>query len=375
MTTASTRAVIYTRLSQDRSGTKESPENQERACRQLAEQRGWEVIAPRFEDRDVSGYKKVSTPARDAAIKMIRQKQADVLIVFKLERLTRRGAAHALQLVAEITDGGGSFISCTEQGIDTSTPMGRGVFGVLASVAEQSSEDTATRVKLANEGLARRGVAHSGGRRCYGYDRQENVIPEEAAILREARERLVAGETLWAVAEDLNRRGVPSSSGGKWTVPSVTRCIKSPKVVGKRTHNGELYDGQWEAIFSQEEQDEFVMALGQRGRGRRPSQDGGYLMTGLIYCAECQSPMAHGRTTRDIYECHKRPGRSNCGKVSVTQDLVDLWMTDQLQVQVAKVAARARSVPTTAAWSWRPSSLKRPRLGSLWSVLGSLSAH
>ena len=336
-----TRAVIYDRLSQDRDGDKASVDNHLEACRTLAGQRGYEVVAE-YVERDVSGFKPdAKTPERDAALEAIRVGKATIFIVWKLDRLSRRGTKHALILAGQIMDAGGTFVSYSEQYLDASTAMGEATFGLVAGMARQESENISLRVKLSNQAKARRGAAHGGGRRCYGYDRQENVIPEEAAVLREACDRVVAGETLWAVCADLNERGVTSSQGGDWSVPSITRNLKSPKVIGKRAHNGELYDGQWEAIFTQEEQDEFVIAVGQRGRGRPAAQsDDGYLMTGLIYCAECKSPMYHGKTRREIYECHKRPGRSNCGKVSVTQDLVDLWMTDQLHSQVLEVAAR-----------------------------------
>ncbi|HEY2330536.1 MAG TPA: recombinase family protein, partial [Acidimicrobiales bacterium] len=84
------RAILYTRLSIDRDGTAEGPDRQRADCRRLAEAKGWEVVAE-YEDRDMSAFSGKRRPGYEAVLDDLRSGRADVVLAWKLDRLSRQG--------------------------------------------------------------------------------------------------------------------------------------------------------------------------------------------------------------------------------------------------------------------------------------------
>jgi site-specific DNA recombinase len=348
---STTRAAIYTRVSLDRDGTSESPERQEADCRSLAKQRGWEVIEV-YTDRDSAYSQKVRRPQYEQMMWDLRSgKGADALVVWKLDRLTRQGLTGVGPVLELVRDRGLHLVSVTES-LDTSTPMGRGMVGMLASMAEQESENTSLRGR-AHESSAANGKMHGGGSRQFGLTREGKLVPEEAEVVREAMERAVTGESLRSIATDLNARGVKTPDAGKarkvrgrdetYTVPgewqSVTlgQMLRSPRLAGIRVHNGDVVKGDWDPIISEDEHHQLLRALSGRGTNRTIESRSHLLSgAGVIRCALCLRPMrrmsfrmANGRMF-DRYQCARQPGQRQCGKVAITQASTDAFVTDEL---------------------------------------------
>jgi site-specific DNA recombinase len=346
-----TRAAIYTRVSLEGNGTSESPERQESDCRSLAQQRGWEVVEV-YTDRDSAYSQKVRRPKYEQMMRDLRSGRADALVVWKLDRLTRQGLTGVGPVLELVRDRGLHLVSVTES-LDTTTPMGRGMVGMLASMAEQESENTSLRVKRAHESSAANGKMHGGGSRQFGLTREGTLVPEEAQVVREAMERALAGESLRSIAADLNRRGVKTPNAGKarkvrgrdetYTVPgewqSVTlgQMLRSPRLAGIRVHNGDVVKGGWDPIISEDEHHQLLRALSGRGTNRTIESRSHLLSgAGVIRCALCGRPMrrmsfrmANGRMF-DRYQCARQPGQTQCGKVAITQASTDAFVIDEL---------------------------------------------
>jgi DNA invertase Pin-like site-specific DNA recombinase len=128
---------------------------QTRELREYCERRGWEV-AGEYVDVGVSGAKQ-SRPQLDALLIACRKRRVDAVIVYRYDRFARslRQLVNALE---EFRSLGIEFISLHE-GVDTSTPNGRLVFGIFASIAEFERELIRDRVK---SGIA---AARSKGKR------------------------------------------------------------------------------------------------------------------------------------------------------------------------------------------------------------------
>src|ERR1035441_2609226 len=159
------RVAIYCRISQDRDERSESPERQEAMCRALIGSKGW-IVAQVFTDRDTSAYKKVKRPGLDALWKGLESGRFDAVCVWKLDRLTRRFVDTG-SVLSRLEQHGATLVSVVDN-IDTSTPMGQAIVGVLIAQAETESLNTSTRVKAARDSEAAQGKLH-GGRRCFGY--------------------------------------------------------------------------------------------------------------------------------------------------------------------------------------------------------------
>jgi len=133
-------AAIYARVNTNNG---QNPEMQLSELRAYCEKRGWEVEGE-FVDVGISGAKELR-PALDRMLILCRKRQVDAVVVYRYDRFARslRQLVNALE---EFRALGIDFVSLHE-GVDTSTPNGRLVFGIFASIAEFERELIRDRVR------------------------------------------------------------------------------------------------------------------------------------------------------------------------------------------------------------------------------------
>src|SRR5690606_31187945 len=265
------RAVLYLRLSA-LSDDSTSIVRQEADLRALAEREGWEVVRILVDER-ISG-RKARENAEEAG-RMIRDGEADVLAVWKLDRFTRQGwdglgdlsrALDARRVDAERGQGTPGLFWALQDGLTSEQNSFRLIAGVLSEVARTEAENTSTRARSAMH--YRRTVTNrfaGGGSVPFGYSsvpagggfrRVLVVNPEEAAVVREVAERLLDGvEPLWRIARDLTDRGVPTSKSaarraarkgeatdgldrGRWTASTIRALWTADSLAGRVVHRG-----------------------------------------------------------------------------------------------------------------------------------------
>jgi DNA invertase Pin-like site-specific DNA recombinase len=134
------RAAIYARVSTNNG---QDPSMQTRELREYCQRRGWEIEGE-YVDAGVSGAKE-RRPQLDALLVACRKRRVDAVVVYRYDRFARslRQLVNALE---EFRSLGIEFISLHD-GVDTSTPNGRLVFGIFASIAEFERELIRDRVK------------------------------------------------------------------------------------------------------------------------------------------------------------------------------------------------------------------------------------
>jgi len=144
-----TRAAIYARV---RTHNRQNPEMQRAEVREYCRRRGWQIVGE-FVDEGISGSKE-HRPALDGLLSDCRKRLVDAVVVYRYDRFARslRQLVNALD---EFRALGIDFVSLHE-GVDTSTPNGRLVFGIFASIAEFERELIRDRV--------RSGLAHAKSR-------------------------------------------------------------------------------------------------------------------------------------------------------------------------------------------------------------------
>ncbi len=187
----------------------------------MASQPGW-VHVGHFEDVGLSGYDpNVVRPGYDALMEAVRAGECDVVVIFKLSRLTRRGAREALNIEAEMRKHGVSLISVTERFIDTSDPMGVAFFALIAALAEQESKNKSDFVRSAKAELRDIG-SHTSGIAPYGFmstreQRGELVAvklvpdPVQAPVVRKMVAWAMDGVSLTQIAKRLNDARIPTN--------------------------------------------------------------------------------------------------------------------------------------------------------------------
>jgi DNA invertase Pin-like site-specific DNA recombinase len=208
------RAVAYVRVSTDeqaKSGL--SLEAQVGTLRAEAERREWQLVEVLIDE--VSAKRGNRRPAFDQARAMLAADEADVLLATRLDRMSRSVVDFA-DLMASAQDEGWQVVAL-DLGLDTSTTTGRMVAHILAAVAEAEREVIGQRTSAALLAKRRRGE-HVGRR---------STLP--AGVVARVVEARQAGQTLSAIADELNAEQVPTATGGgaKWYPSTVAAVLKS----------------------------------------------------------------------------------------------------------------------------------------------------
>lgn len=361
MTNGTTRRiVIYVRISKDRDN-QTSTATQEKVCRAYAEAQGWTVVEV-LVDKGRSAYSGKDRPGFRRALGLIEAGAADGLLVWALDRAVR-STVDLDRLLARLEKHGAGFASAT-QPIDTTSPMGVAMVKIIGVMAELESAMKGERISEYHRDRKRAGRP-AAGPRPYGYRRVEGgliVDQAEAQIVREIVTRFLDGETMNALARDLNARGVTTSTGRKWYAQSVRDLLDNPTHAGRMKIDGVEMAAEWTAIITPEER---AKVCERRQAGYKPRAKAAPMMlTGVLYCAEHGAPM-WGLSTiagKRRYRC----SADGC-YVGVAEELADRFVSEYLLAKVdgdAWAALRARAEGVDPAEALRA---KLARLVADWS--------
>jgi DNA invertase Pin-like site-specific DNA recombinase len=256
------RCAIYTRVSTD--AGLEQDFNSLDAQREAAEayiksqaHEGWRLVPGSYDDGGYSGGT-LERPALARLLEDVRAKIVDVIVVYKVDRLTRSLADFA-KLVELFDQNGTSFVSVT-QAFNTTTSMGRLTLNVLLSFAQFEREVTAERIRDKIAASKKKGI-WVGGVPPFGYrveDRKLVIDPLEAEIVLRMFRRYLELGSLLPLLEELHRTGVRSrprmlSNGKKVGGISFTRgplnyLLKNRTYIGFLNHHGSSYQAEHEPI-------------------------------------------------------------------------------------------------------------------------------
>jgi len=245
------RAVIYARISRDKVGAGLGVERQVTDCRELAQRLGWDVVNE-HSDNDLSAYSGKPRPGYRGLLVDLEAGRADAVLAWHTDRLHRSPVE--LEHFISVCEPRGVPTHCVKAGeLDLATPSGRMIARQLGAVARYEVEHAIERQKAAKLQAARAGKWR-GGRRPYGWESDGvTVVPSEAAVVTDAAERVLAGESLNSVARGLNGAGHQTSTGGRWTSLNLRDVLMRARNFGKVEHHGELIaDAVWAPILDVE---------------------------------------------------------------------------------------------------------------------------
>ena len=293
------RCAIYTRVSTEYGLEQEfnSLDNQREASEAYVKSQaheGWKLLRDRFDDGGYSGGS-MERPALQALLDVVRAKRIDVIVVYKVDRLTRSLADFA-KLVEVFDECSVAFVSVT-QSFNTTTSMGRLTLNVLLSFAQFEREVTGERIRDKIAASKKRGI-WMGGVVPLGYrveDRALHIVEEHAIIVRElfARYLEIGSVTKLNTLLITENVGLPLRANGKGKMTGggfisrghLYKILSNPIYVGRLGHKGQVHQGQHAAIIDEQTWDAVQDRLAEHARRKTASrqQNSDALLAGKLF--------------------------------------------------------------------------------------------
>jgi site-specific DNA recombinase len=309
------RCAVYTRKSSEEGLDQDfnSLEAQREACASYIQSQaheGWRLVPELLDDGGYSGGN-TDRPALTRLMELVRAGEIDVIVIYKIDRLTRSLTDFAR--MAEAFDKHNvSFVSVTQQ-FNTTTSMGRLMLNVLLSFAQFEREITGERIRDKIAASKRKGM-WMGGNPPMGYDvrdRQLIVNEADAATVRRIFELYLESGTVPALLARLELESIRTakrySAKGKhygnrpFTRGHLHKMLTNPIYIGRVSHKGSTHAGQHLAIIATDLWDQVQAQLaanvqGARTRGRRADRRAGTL-AGLLVSSD-GTPFVESHATK-----------------------------------------------------------------------------
>jgi len=292
------RCAIYTRKSTEHGLELEfnSLDAQRDACEAYIKSQasqGWRALPQHYDDPAFSGGN-LDRPALQKLLKDIDAGQIDVIVVYKIDRLTRSLADFA-KLVEAFDAKSISFVAVTQQ-FNTTTSMGRLTLNVLLSFAQFERELSSERVRDKVAASRRKGK-WTGGTVPLGYDAKEKKLiinKAEAETVRYIFERYLELQSFGKLVEDLDARRIVTkrrdtkvrkyNGGIPFTYGPLAHFLKNRLYIGETGHKDKWFPGEHAAIVDRKTFEQVQQLLGSKSAGRKAHRTASEaLLMGKLY--------------------------------------------------------------------------------------------
>ena len=241
----------------------------------------------------------IDRPEIQRLIKDSQEGKISHCIVYKLDRLSR-SQKDTLYLIEDVfIPNNVSFVSLNET-LDTSTPMGKLMIGILSAFAQLERENIRLRTRMGMKERVKNGYWMGGGRVPFGYDynkSQGTLIPnKDAKKVKKIYSLYIDGKSPQTIADILDLK----------YEKLVTQILTRKSNYGIIEYNGEEYQGKHQPIISKEVYDKAMECMKQRSERRVPFST--HLLTGLVICGHCGAKMRY-----------QKWGKSGCKLVCYSQ--------------------------------------------------------
>ena len=285
---AGLRCAIYTRKSSEEGLEQEfnSLDAQREACEAYVRSQrheGWTLLPAHYDDGGLSGGS-MNRPALQRLLADIASGRVDLVVVYKVDRLTRSLSDFAK--IVEVFDGhGASFVSVTQQ-FNTTTSMGRLTLNMLLSFAQFEREVTGERIRDKISASKRKGM-WMGGSVPLGYevrDRKLVVHQAEAALVRRIYQVYLDLGTVRLAQRHLAAEGTTGKGGRALERGALFHLLQNRLYRGEIAHRGQVYAGEHAAIVDTALWEAAQQQLAQGRADRRSGANASYpsLLAGLL---------------------------------------------------------------------------------------------
>ena len=298
------RCAVYTRKSTEEGLNMEfnSLDAQREACEAyVASQKaeGWLLVPDRYDDGGFSGGT-LERPALQRLIGDIEARRVDVVVVYKIDRLSRSLMDFA-KLVEVFDRNNVTFVSVT-QSFNTTTSMGRLTLNILLSFAQFEREVIGERIRDKFAASRKKGM-WMGGFVPLGYDvknRKLIINKAEAATVRMIFERFIKIGSATELVRKLRAEGICGKQGKLVDKGYIYKLLNNRVYIGEAVHKGVAYPGEHQAIIDRTLWDRVhnILRESPRKRAMHTRAQTPSLLKGLIF----------GPTGRAMTPAHTRKG-------------------------------------------------------------------
>jgi site-specific DNA recombinase len=364
---APVEAGVYCRMSLVAMNDPTKVEDQARISRELAASLGWKVASGSghpepdgvYTDNNRSAWKRNrKRPAWDQMLADVEAGKINAIVVYHGDRLMRQ--PRDLENLIELAEGKGIRLAAPTGMRNLDNTDDRFVLRILVAQACMESDNTSRRRKAQYDRWALEGRVRPGGPggRSFGFE-SDNLTPVEAEfeLVREAAERVLAGESPYAVARDWNARGLTPTTGKPWRSGNLGPMLALPRYAGLMP-DGET-KAAWPAALDRETWERVRLVLEAKASAYTGHTNARrWLLSGIALCGACGEPLAaryarrnvaKGMEAAAVYGCAS-PG---CRKVQRSAAHLDAYVGAMTVARLANpLNPEGQAVPVDRAAEW-----------------------
>ena len=219
----------------------------------------------------------INRPDMQRLIEDVEDHKIDIVVVFKLDRLSR-SQKDTLYLIEEIFNPNDCGFVSIKENFDTNTPFGKAMVGILSVFAQLERETILERTTIGRKKRAEEGLWYGTGNLPFAYD-----YDEKTGILVPNKEKVEIVDKM----VELYLQGMPMTQVGALfglQDQTVRSIFTSPGGLGKVPYKDEIFEGQHEPIMTQETYDKLQQKMKERAVTYKHAN---YLLAGKIVCGKC----------------------------------------------------------------------------------------
>ena len=307
--------ALYVRVSSERQANEAHysiPEQIDR-LKSYCKAKEWNVYKIYTDGGQSGAY--LDRPALNELVKDAELKKYNMVLVYKLDRLSRR-QKDTLHLIEDVFMENDIDFTSVVENLDTSTPTGRAFIGLLSVFAQLEREQIQERMKMGKAGRAKKGKYHAGGTIPIGYNYENGnlIINEyEAMQVRLVFDLRSQGYDIRAIERYMQEHGYKHKgnnnveSSNDWYSNTIRRVLKNKVYLGLIKHHDEYFQGEHEPIIDEDLFYQLQPEL-EANSIKYSHNDGKYksLLGGIIYCEKCGAKYAYNtNSVRHPERCEK----------------------------------------------------------------------
>lgn len=332
----------YVRVSsEERAKEGFSIESQTRMLEMYCKSQGWEKV--RFYTDPGFSAKDTNRPAFQLLQKDIEQGKVNVLLVFRLDRMTR-SVRDLFDILNFLDNHQCGFKSATEN-YDTTTAMGRMFIGLVGLLAQWERENLGERVAInMKEKILIKNEA--SGLQPFGYkivDKKRVIDEEEKEVVLLMVSLFKSLRSIAAVSKELNRRNIPTrNKKANWSHQTVRQVLRNPALCGTVSYANETVENAFEGILTTEEFVDLSRRIERQNLIRLHAPTRG-LFSGILRCPQCNKIMVK---TEKRYRCNKCYENGE-GLVRVSEnDMKEAFIKFNINFELNPIVDKAKKTPT-----------------------------